>query len=224
MFDLFKRLFSFAFLKMKITDKHRHILEKAEELFAEKGYSGTSVRDIAHAANVNLAMVSYYFGSKEKLMETLFKVRISLMQLKIETLLKNDALTPFQKVELVIDEYISKVLDKQLFYKIMLCEMAQRKNRIVINHIREIKLNYANMMRGLVQEGQQKKMFKKNIDIMLLMNTMTGTVTQMIMNKEIYLEFNLLKKMPGAAFDLKLKDILGSHIKQIFKTLLEYEV
>jgi len=208
---------------MILTDKHTHIIEKAETLFATKGYSGTSIRDIAKAANVNLAMVSYYFGSKEKLMETLFKERISLMQLKIETLLKNETISPFQKVEIMIDEYISKVLNKQSFYKIMLCEMAQRKNRVVVKFIRDIKLNYANMMRGLVEEGQQKKIFKKDIDIMLLMNTMTGTVTQMIMNKEIYREFNSLKKVSETGYDERLKKILGDHLKKIFKTLLEYE-
>lgn len=208
---------------MILTDKHTHIIEKAETLFATKGYSGTSIRDIAKAANVNLAMVSYYFGSKEKLMETLFKERISLMQLKIETLLKNETISPFQKVEIMIDEYISKVLNKQSFYKIMLCEMAQRKNRVVVKFIRDIKLNYANMMRGLVEEGQQKKIFKKDIDIMLLMNTMTGTVTQMIMNKEIYREFNSLKKVSETEYDERLKKILGDHLKKIFKTLLEYE-
>jgi len=208
---------------MILTDKHTHIIEKAETLFAIKGYSGTSIRDIAKAANVNLAMVSYYFGSKEKLMETLFKERISLMQLKIETLLKNETISPFQKVEIMIDEYISKVLNKQSFYKIMLCEMAQRKNRVVVKFIRDIKLNYANMMRGLVEEGQQKKIFKKDIDIMLLMNTMTGTVTQMIMNKEIYREFNSLKKVSETGYDERLKKILGDHLKKIFKTLLEYE-
>lgn len=208
---------------MILTDKHTHIIEKAETLFAIKGYSGTSIRDIAKAANVNLAMVSYYFGSKEKLMETLFKERISLMQLKLETLLKNETISPFQKVEIMIDEYISKVLNKQSFYKIMLCEMAQRKNRVVVKFIRDIKLNYANMMRGLVEEGQQKKIFKKDIDIMLLMNTMTGTVTQMIMNKEIYREYNSLKKVSETGYDERLKKILGDHLKKIFKTLLEYE-
>ncbi|MEO7210807.1 MAG: TetR family transcriptional regulator [Chitinophagaceae bacterium] len=208
---------------MVLTDKHNHIIEIAEELFATKGYSGTSIRDIAKAANVNLAMVSYYFGSKEKLMETLFKERILLMQLKIETLLKNETISPFQKVEIMIDEYISKVLDKQAFYKIMLCEMAQRKNMVVVKFIREIKLNYANMMRGLVEEGQRKKIFKKHIDIMLLMNTMTGTVTQMIMNKEVYREFNSLKKISETEYDQRLKKILGDHLKKIFKTLLEYE-
>ena len=44
-------------------------MEAAEELFAEKGFSGTSVRDIADAADVNVAMISYYFGSKEKMLE-----------------------------------------------------------------------------------------------------------------------------------------------------------
>lgn len=208
---------------MVLTEKHNHIIEKAEELFATKGYSGTSIRDIAKAANVNLAMVSYYFGSKEKLMETLFKERILLMQLKIETLLKNETISPFQKVEIMIDEYISKVLDKQAFYKIMLCEMAQRKNKVVVKFIREIKLNYANMMRGLVEEGQRKKIFKKHIDIMLLMNTMTGTVTQMIMNKEVYREFNSIKKLAETEYDLWLKKLLGDHLKKIFKTLLAYE-
>ncbi|HNO01068.1 MAG TPA: TetR family transcriptional regulator, partial [Chitinophagaceae bacterium] len=43
-------------------------MKKAEKLFAEKGYNGTSVRDIAEKAGINLAMVSYYFGSKEKLL------------------------------------------------------------------------------------------------------------------------------------------------------------
>lgn len=58
---------------------------------------------------------------------------------------------------------------------------------------------------------------------MLLMNTMTGTVTQMIMNKDIYREFNSLKKISETEYDERLKKILGDHLKKIFKTLLEYE-
>jgi len=198
-------------------------MEKAEELFAAKGYDGTSIREIARAAHVNLAMVSYYFGSKEKLMEALFKERMSLMKLKIESLLKNENISPFQKVEILIDEYLTKVIDRQFFYKIMLCEMAQQKNKVILKFISDIKLNYANMIRGLVEEGQQKKVFKKDIDIMLLMNTMTGTVTQMILNKEVYREFNSLKKTSDSVYHTWLKKRLGDHIKKIFKTLLEYE-
>jgi AcrR family transcriptional regulator len=43
------------------------LLDAAEELFCEKGFEGTSVRDIASAADCNIASVNYYFGGKDKL-------------------------------------------------------------------------------------------------------------------------------------------------------------
>lgn len=43
------------------------IMEAARVLFADHGYEGTSVREIAKAAEVNVASVNYYFSSKENL-------------------------------------------------------------------------------------------------------------------------------------------------------------
>jgi len=43
------------------------ILQAAADLFAEDGYKATSVRRICEAARVNVAMVNYYFHSKEEL-------------------------------------------------------------------------------------------------------------------------------------------------------------
>ena len=54
-------------MKKKFTDKQIHILDVAEELIAKKGFEGTSVRDISTKAQINVAMISYYFGSKEKM-------------------------------------------------------------------------------------------------------------------------------------------------------------
>jgi len=51
------------------SEKQLGILLVAERLFADKGFHGTSVRDIAQEADVNIAMISYYFGSKDKLLE-----------------------------------------------------------------------------------------------------------------------------------------------------------
>jgi AcrR family transcriptional regulator len=52
------------------------ILEVAERLFAEKGYSGATVREITREARCNLAAVNYYFGSKKNLYLTVFKERL----------------------------------------------------------------------------------------------------------------------------------------------------
>ncbi len=48
-------------------DTRQKILRAAMRLFAKKGFSGTSVRDIVSAARVNVSAIHYYFGDKRKL-------------------------------------------------------------------------------------------------------------------------------------------------------------
>ena len=54
-------------------DTRQRILDAAEKLFSELGYSGASLRAIADAAGVNLAAANYHFGSKAQLLEAAFQ-------------------------------------------------------------------------------------------------------------------------------------------------------
>ncbi len=47
------------------------LLDAAEKLFARYGFNGVSVRQIVHAAKVNLGAVPYHFGTKEELFKEL---------------------------------------------------------------------------------------------------------------------------------------------------------
>lgn len=208
---------------MEVKDKKKHILNSAEQLFARKGFEAATVRDIADAAGVNLAMISYYFGSKEKLMESVFHERMDSMKIKVELLIKDTHLSPFQKVEALLEEYIRKVIDKQAFYKILLCEQVMKKNPVIIRLIRELKLSYAALFSELIKEGQKKKVFKKNIDVVMALTTMTGTVTQMVLNKDYYAEFNDHTNLKEDEFKKILYNKLNTHLKDIFKTILGYE-
>jgi len=49
------------------------LLDAAEELFCEHGFEGASIRDIAAAAECNVASVNYYFGGKQKLYEEVWR-------------------------------------------------------------------------------------------------------------------------------------------------------
>lgn len=64
---------------MKVTtrtqDSQTRILDAAEKVFADYGFKGASLRQIVEEAKANLATVYYHFGSKEGLMETVFKRR-----------------------------------------------------------------------------------------------------------------------------------------------------
>ena len=50
-------------------DPRQQILDAAIHLFARKGFSASGVREIARKANTNIAMISYYFGSKRGILE-----------------------------------------------------------------------------------------------------------------------------------------------------------
>ena len=53
----------------------KRILDAAEQLFAKKGFAGTSLRAVIKAADVNTASVHYHFGSKEGLIEAVLERR-----------------------------------------------------------------------------------------------------------------------------------------------------
>ncbi len=52
------------------------ILGAAESLFAQQGFAGTSLREVTSRADVNIAAVNYHFGSKENLINEVFRRRL----------------------------------------------------------------------------------------------------------------------------------------------------
>ncbi|MFZ4714290.1 MAG: TetR/AcrR family transcriptional regulator [Bacteriovoracaceae bacterium] len=54
-------------LKLKVPDTKERIIEVATGLFADRGFEGASIREIAKIAEVNLAAVNYHFSNKQNL-------------------------------------------------------------------------------------------------------------------------------------------------------------
>ena len=64
------------------------ILGAAEELFAQFGFAGTSLRQVTSRADVNIAAVNYHFGSKENLVNEVFRRRMDEMSERRLSLLR----------------------------------------------------------------------------------------------------------------------------------------
>jgi AcrR family transcriptional regulator len=208
---------------MEFTDKQIQIIETAERLFAERGFDGTSVRDIADEAGINVAMISYYFGSKEKLMEALFELRVGTVKMRIESLIKDESLTPLEKVNILIDEHIERNMQKQCFHKIMVGVQVTNKNPAILKAANNIKLRNTAVVTELIKEGQKKGVFKKKIDVVLMLNTMIGTVSQSLISMDYYREFNNQQDLNEEEFQLIFKRRLSIHIKTLFKVILTNE-
>lgn len=205
---------------MEYNDKQVQIMETAEVLFAEKGFNGTSVRDIAEKANVNLAMISYYFGSKDKLLEALFGYRGEIYKLKLESMIENNEMTSLEKMNTLIDHYIDKVMQQQCFSRIMVREQVVNHTGITAQLITQMKKRNQELISKLIHQGQKRGEFKKSIDIPLMMATLVGTANHLIATQHYYREINNLQSMSDEEFQKHIKKKLSQHLKKLFKAIL----
>ena len=205
------------------SDKQIQIMEAAEELFAEKGFDGTSVRDVAKEAGVNLAMISYYFGSKEKLMESLFKYRGEFIKMQLESMIENKELSSLEKVYALINNYIERIMKQQCFHKIMAREQMVDLKGTTTQLIHELKRTNQELVKKLIQEGQKKGDFKKNIDVPLMMATLVGTTSHLVTTQHYYKKLNNLESLSDEEFKKHIKKKLSNHLKSLFKAILSYE-
>ncbi len=82
------------------------IIDAAREVFFEKGYNGATMRDIASKAEVNLALLHYYYRTKEKIFEIVISQAFATLFKRLDKVLTSDA-DIFRKIELMIESYIS---------------------------------------------------------------------------------------------------------------------
>ena len=95
-------------------DTRTAILDAAEARFAELGYDGTSIRDIAAQCNVQAAGIGYHFGSKEELFDTIVKRRATII-----TDARTRALTEMKlaskgrplPIEALVENYVDPLLE-----------------------------------------------------------------------------------------------------------------
>jgi len=213
-------LFSFAPQLAMMTDKHVHILQVAEALFADKGFDGTSVRDIAGQAGVNLAMISYYFGSKEKLMAALVEYRSNYTRGLLEELNKDESLTPWDKIDRLIDLYVDKILNNYKFHCIMTTHLPTIQSGEIKEMITDIKAKNYEEVKKIIQEGQKKKVFRK-IDIELSVGSIMGTLTHATLSKSLYCRLLNIDCNDDELYRKKMIPKIKAHLKQLLRAHLD---
>jgi len=160
-------------------DKKEAILTVAERLFSERDFDAVSVRDIAGEANVNIAMISYYFGSKEKLFEALIISRIeSAINILKETTASET--TSYVKMEMVINYYIDKLTNNRNVHRMINRELSNN-NRV---HLRDLIMERMRSNRELIKEimvkGIKEGELKPDMDIDMTIMSFFGTLNHIV--------------------------------------------
>lgn len=107
----------------------KRILEAARKIFHIKGFTGTRMHEIAEEANINKAMLNYYFRSKDKLFEAVFVEAAQNFFPKVFQMVNSD-LPFFEKIEYFVDGYLTFLQDNMCIPGFIINELAQNPARL----------------------------------------------------------------------------------------------
>jgi len=141
------------------TSTEEKIKEAARVVFTSKGYAATKVRDIAAEADINLALVNYYFRSKEKLFELIMAETIQKLFDKIQPIIYNESTTLTEKLEDIVDHYLELLLENPDLPLFVVNEIMSGSNKLPqMTNNGKLFLNshFAKQIMALGQEGKIK--------------------------------------------------------------------
>ena len=145
-----------------IQDAKEKLLAAATRLFAEKGFAGVSIRQLAEAAGVNSAQISYYYGGKEGLYEAVLATQYERLLEKFEAIA--DLKAP---VEEKIRQYaevirLNHTAEQPLMARLIQGELTSPTacmEKVVRNYTSRI----ARIVSGIVQQGVEAGEFRQDI-------------------------------------------------------------
>jgi AcrR family transcriptional regulator len=204
-------------MKVEKIDKKQAILDAAEKLFCETGYEGTSTRQISKESGANMAMINYYFGSKEGVFVEIMNSRIASFgsQLKI---INEDKISAMEKLNRVIDGYANRILANPSFHKMMHRELSLSQRPEMYNKIKDAMSQNMQLLEKILTDGQDDGSFRE-ADNRLIIATIMGTLTNIVISPH--------KVMPNSDFDLNLpkdkkimKDRAVAHLQDLLTVYL----
>lgn len=205
---------------METKDKKCIILEKAEELFAAQGFSGTSVREIAHAADVNVAMISYYFGSKEQLLMEILRHRADYLKTRVDEFMNDSTLSWWEKLDALIDHYVEKMKSYQHLHRIIMREIDLSAVNDMSSFIMERRKAHYAMFCKFIRQGQADGVFDAEADVLMLYTLLPGIAKHMLFNLD-FVRALVEEKTGNSPTNEALIQLAKEHLQTLFRKNLE---
>lgn len=113
----------------KNKNTEQKIFDAATELFLEKGVDRTSVRDIASKAGINLALMNYYFRSKENLFDAIFTNLVKKNTKELVEILDSNLELP-EKIKRYVSAYLDMLSENPLLVSFFMAILHRSRDKI----------------------------------------------------------------------------------------------
>ncbi|MDD2565085.1 MAG: TetR family transcriptional regulator [Salinivirgaceae bacterium] len=197
----------------KDSSTEEKIKNAARHVFHIKGYAGTRTRDIAEEAGINLALLNYYFRSKEKLFEIVMMetLRDFLQSL---TSVFNDMESSFEtKLEMVVNNYITLLVKEPEIPLFILSELRRNPTHLLQKmNVKEI-IMQSYFVKQLLEVMEQNKMAQKDL-LHLIINIIGMTIFPFVA-KPIFQSIGEISNEQFSAMMEERKTLIPKWIKAI---------
>ena len=158
------------------------IIDTSEQLFAQFGYLGVSMMDIADSLGITKAALYYHFDSKEKIYLEVLDGAFKEFSEVIQKVISNENLSVEKRFRETITVYLDFCLKKRDLAKLTMQKLSKNNDNIV-NFISELKVEIAHQLEPTVKEFLVYKKRNRLIDSKIATYLLIGMLNAFILGE-----------------------------------------
>jgi len=135
------------------------LIREASKLFAQRGFDGTSIRDITEATGANLAAINYHFRSKEALFAAVVQQAIESLNKTLKQIAESQD-PPIDKLSKIFREYIFYALHKEPGLKELLLDIIHGTHHLPKEAHQALAWQH-HLIENILREGIRKEVFRQ---------------------------------------------------------------
>jgi TetR/AcrR family transcriptional regulator len=190
-------------------DVRARLIATSQQLFAQKGYGDVSLRDIARAANVTPAMVSYYFGDKAGLYEAVFTETLGTLLSRIKAV-ADEARLLRAPLEKFLQVYFRTMIEQPWLPQLLLREVATRDTPLRKVFLDRFAGQATQVMPALIGREMMAGRIRSDMDERQLLLSLLGMMVFPILVEP------LLGPLLGYKLNQSFADTRIDHIQKLF--------
>lgn len=194
------------------------LIEIATPLFATKGFSAVSVRELTVAAQINLSAISYYFSGKEGLYQAILEEQLSPLLQALRIVASKDSLSPIERLTLYADQIADIHRQRPFLARFMNSEVVNATEyggAIIERHLTQL----YQFIQDALQEGIVNGDFRADLNVAFTAISLVGIlnfyfITKPLIGKFIPLSENANAEYTVHAFRVFLYGTLATNVER----------
>ncbi|MBI4818195.1 MAG: TetR/AcrR family transcriptional regulator [Deltaproteobacteria bacterium] len=158
-------------------DTRQRIIEAAVEVFAEQGFFGARVCDVAERAGVADGTIYLYFKSKDDLLLSLFREKMSEIVARLSAIASEPA-SPEAKIRRYVSEHLALVEQQPKLMQILTVEIRQSARFLRASGAALGFARYLALLSSIIDEGQSAGVFRKSLHPPVIARALFGAIDE----------------------------------------------